>query len=129
MAAQRLHQAFRALSFTLVMILGFSSASVLAHAHLKQQSPEAEASLTKAPSKISLKFSEGIELKFSKIKLSDADNSAVETGTLLLDANDNTRIIAPLNGDLPPGKYNVNWNVVSIDGHKTKGNYSFTVKP
>lgn len=129
MSTQRLHQAFHALSFMLVMMLGFSSSSALAHAHLKQQSPEAEEILTKAPSEIALKFSEGIEVKFSKIKLSDANNSSVETGALTLDSNDNTRIIAPLNSNLSPGKYNVNWNVVSIDGHKTKGNYSFTVKP
>ncbi|MBX9334482.1 copper resistance protein CopC, partial [Serratia marcescens] len=25
------------------------------------------------------------------------------------------------------GKYNVSWHVVSVDGHKTKGQYSFTV--
>jgi methionine-rich copper-binding protein CopC len=29
---------------------------------------------------------------------------------------------------LPPGEYTVAWHVVSVDGHKTKGQYTFSVK-
>ncbi|WP_250381188.1 copper resistance protein CopC, partial [Escherichia coli] len=27
-----------------------------------------------------------------------------------------------------PGTYIVDWHVVSVDGHKTKGHYTFSVK-
>ncbi|MDU5691430.1 MAG: copper resistance protein CopC, partial [Citrobacter freundii] len=29
---------------------------------------------------------------------------------------------------LEAGKYTVDWHVVSVDGHKTKGQYTFSVK-
>lgn len=128
MTMPQLQKACRATAFILAMAFGFSSTSAMAHAHLKQQTPTAEEIMTTSPAEISLKFSEGIELQFSKITLS-TNNTPIETGALTLDKQDNTRLIAPIITPLAAGKYSVIWNVVSIDGHKTKGNYSFSVKP
>ncbi|MCD4599315.1 copper resistance protein CopC, partial [Proteus mirabilis] len=33
-----------------------------------------------------------------------------------------------LEGGLAEGNYSVDWSVVSVDGHKTKGSYQFSVK-
>ncbi|WP_159566485.1 copper homeostasis periplasmic binding protein CopC [Budvicia diplopodorum] len=129
MTVQQLHKTYRTFVFLLVMIFGFSSLSVMAHAHLERQSPAAEATVAISPTQISLKFSEGIELKFSKINLLAEDNTPVNTGDLNLDSKDNTHLIAPITTKLTAGKYHVGWSVVSIDGHKTKGSYSFTIKP
>ena len=30
---------------------------------------------------------------------------------------------------LAPGRYTVTWNVLAVDGHRTRGDYVFTVKP
>ena len=38
------------------------------------------------------------------------------------------QLIVPLADSLKPGTYTVNWHVVSVDGHKTKGHYTFSVK-
>jgi methionine-rich copper-binding protein CopC len=38
-------------------------------------------------------------------------------------------LTAPVTGPLKPGTYTVRWNVLSVDGHKTNGTYTFTVKP
>ncbi|HIH4669070.1 TPA: copper resistance protein CopC [Citrobacter amalonaticus] len=38
------------------------------------------------------------------------------------------QLIVPLDETLKPGQYTVNWHVVSVDGHKTKGQYTFSVK-
>lgn len=117
------------LASLLAILFSLTSPLVLAHAHLKQQMPVAESTLTTSPKEISLKYSEGIEVKFSKIELLDPNNKVIPTDNLLLDATDNTRMVAPLKASLSAGQYTVNWHVVSVDGHKTKGKFQFIVKP
>lgn len=110
------------------LFVGFSSQQVLAHAHLKVQTPAADATVSPAPQALTLSFSEGIEPGFSKVKLTGPDNQVVKTGKLQLDAKDNAKATIALTQPLAVGKYLVDWHVVSVDGHKTKGQYSFTVK-
>jgi methionine-rich copper-binding protein CopC len=77
------------------------------------------------PTELRLKFSEGIEIKFSKVKVTGAVKRAVETGAVKLDPADNTVVVVPLTAALSDGKYTVDWQTVSVDGHRTKGSYSF----
>jgi copper resistance protein C len=118
----------RVLTVSAVMLSGFISQQASAHAHLKTETPAADSVLTVSPTELSLGFSEGIEPDFSKITLTDASQKAVKTGKMALAANDNTQAVLPLSDALHAGKYIVSWNVVSVDGHKTHGQYSFTVK-
>ncbi|WP_250981365.1 copper homeostasis periplasmic binding protein CopC [Rahnella sp. CG8] len=111
-----------------VLLSGFISQHASAHAHLKTETPAADSVLTVSPTELSLGFSEGIEPDFSKITLTDASQKTVKTGKMTLAANDNTQAVLPLSDALSAGKYIVSWNVVSVDGHKTHGQYSFTVK-
>ncbi|WP_153376296.1 MULTISPECIES: copper homeostasis periplasmic binding protein CopC [Rahnella] len=111
-----------------VLLSGFISQQASAHAHLKTETPAADSVLTVSPTELSLGFSEGIEPDFSKITLTDASQKTVKTGKMTLAANDNTQAVLPLSDALSAGKYIVSWNVVSVDGHKTHGQYSFTVK-
>jgi len=118
----------RILATSAVLALGLMSQQALAHAHLKTETPAADTTLKSAPTELTLGFSEGIEPNFSKVALSGPDNKAIETGKLALAANDKTQAIVPLNAPLKAGKYTVSWHVVSVDGHKTEGQYSFTVQ-
>ncbi|MGG5215193.1 MULTISPECIES: copper homeostasis periplasmic binding protein CopC [Rahnella] len=118
----------RALAVSAVLLSGFISQQASAHAHLKTETPAADAVLTASPTELSLGFSEGIEPNFSKISLKDASQKTMKTGKMTLAANDNTQVVLPLTDALAAGKYVVTWNVVSVDGHKTNGQYSFTVK-
>lgn len=118
----------RALAVSAVLLSGFISQQASAHAHLKTETPAADSVLTVSPTELSLGFSEGIEPDFSKITLTDASQKTVKTGKMTLAANDNTQAVLPLSDALSAGKYIVSWNVVSVDGHKTHGQYSFTVK-
>ena len=77
------------------------------------------------PTELRLKFSEGIEIKFTKVKVIGPDKGTIEAGALKLDPNDTTVVIVPLMSPLPNGKYTVDWQALSLDGQKTKGNYSF----
>jgi methionine-rich copper-binding protein CopC len=114
------------MSFALAGI-GFSGAA-FAHAHLRSETP-ATGSVVPSPSELRLKFSEGLELRFTTVKLSDSVNAKVETGSLSLGPSDNTVLIVPLPEALAPGRYRVDWHATSTDTHKTQGSYTFTVKP
>ena len=103
------------------------SPTVLAHAHLKQQSPAAD-SVVSAPQSLTLNFSEGIEPGFSGVVVTDAQKQVIKTGTATRDEKNKEQLTVPLDQTLTPGTYQVDWHVVSVDGHKTKGSYQFSVK-
>ncbi|HDC4337078.1 TPA: CopC domain-containing protein YobA [Enterobacter kobei] len=103
------------------------SPTVLAHAHLKQQSPAAD-SVVSAPQSLTLNFSEGIEPGFSDVEVTDAHKQVVKMGAVTRDEKNKAQLIVPLAQTLATGTYQVDWHVVSVDGHKTKGSYHFSVK-
>lgn len=103
------------------------SPSVLAHAHLKQQSPAADSQVA-APQVLTLNFSEGIEPGFSGVVVTDAHKQVIKTGAATRDEQNKAQLTVPLEQTLAPGAYRVDWHVVSVDGHKTTGSYHFSVK-
>ena len=114
-----------ALTFFLSVV---AAPAALAHAHLKHQYPAADAQAAAAPQALTLNFSEGIEPKFSGVSVTGDKQQIVKVGTVKRAENDKTQLIAPLEQALTPGTYQVDWHVVSVDGHKTKGSYHFSVK-
>jgi methionine-rich copper-binding protein CopC len=101
--------------------------SVLAHAHLTQQVPAADSVVT-APQALTLNFSEGIEPGFSGVVVTDAQKQVIKIGTAARDEKNKAQLTVPLEQTLASGTYQVDWHVVSVDGHKTKGSYHFSVK-
>jgi len=112
-----------------VLLFGALAGQALAHAELISTTPEADSTVKAAPTELDLKFSEGLNLKFSGVKLAGPDKEAVKTGTAALGPNDDTTLVLPLPAPLVAGTYTVEWHVLSSDGHKTHGSYGFTVKP
>ena len=119
-------------SFTLrflcaaTVVLGFSG-QAFAHAHLKSSVP-ADNSSVAAPSELDLTFSEELNIKFSGAKVTALDGKEVKLGDIML--MDGRKILmVPFAGTLAPGVYKVDWHVLSTDGHKTNGTYTFTVTP
>lgn len=117
------------LRYTLILTAGLlTTPAVFAHAHLKNQYPAANAQVDAAPQALTLTFSEGIEPKFSGVTITGPQQQSVKTGTVKRNESEKTELIVPLQQSLTPGQYTVDWHVVSVDGHKTKGNYAFSVK-
>ncbi|WP_250031209.1 copper resistance CopC family protein [Paractinoplanes maris] len=95
-----------------------------AHAQLVAAAPTRDATLTTAPTEVTLTFNEQLNPDFTTIVLSDAARQRLAasapqvsgpTGTIRLST-------PPTNGD-----YTVAYRVVSTDGHTVQGSYEFTV--
>lgn len=104
----------------------------LAHAHLEEQSPAADSSVS-APKELRLTFSEGVEEKFSKVVVSldgsGASTEVIALRTIATDPTNHKVLVATPATPLAPGKYTVEWHAVSVDTHKSEGTYHFTVTP
>ncbi|MGO4569624.1 copper homeostasis periplasmic binding protein CopC [Rhizobium sp. 2YAF20] len=109
-------------------ILGVTS-QALAHAHLKSATPPMNGSVKASPSELDLTFSEGLNLKFSGVKVLGADKAAIPTGEAKLATGDDSTLVVPVTGTLASGVYTVQWHALSSDGHKTNGIYTFSIKP
>lgn len=118
----------RALRLSVAFAGLLTAAGALAHAHLQQQIPAAGAQLVASPQTLTLSFSEGIEPAFSGVTVTGPQQHAVATGKLTRSADNPAQVTVPVAETLPPGEYTVAWHVVSVDGHKTKGQYTFSVK-
>jgi hypothetical protein len=103
------------------------SEAVWAHAHLKKAEP-ADNEFVSAPSEFDLTFTEGLNPKFSGIKVTGPDKLEVQLGEPMFMSGGKMLMISP-SQKLLPGKYTVDWHALSVDGHKTNGTYSFTVTP
>ena len=118
----------RTLSAAVFLSAMLPTASAFAHAHLQQQIPAADSTVSVSPQALTLTFSEGVELSFSGVTLNGPQNKPVATGKLARSDGNKAQLTLPLNEPLAAGEYTVEWHVVSVDGHKTKGQYHFSVK-
>jgi methionine-rich copper-binding protein CopC len=112
----------------IVLASVLATPAALAHAHLTKQSPAANADVAVSPQALTLNFSEGVEPGFSGATLTGSNKEQIKTGKASRSEQDKTQLIIPLAQTLEAGKYTVDWHVVSVDGHKTKGQYTFSVK-
>lgn len=108
-------------------LMAFSSLAA-AHAHLESSAPAAKAQVTTSPDALTLNFSEDIEAAFSGVTLLDSAQKPVETTKARVEADQKNHLIVGLSQPLKAGSYQVNWHVLSVDGHKTAGSYRFSVK-
>lgn len=116
-------------SLALAATAALFATPAFAHAHLLQETPAAKAVVAAAPTQLLLKFSEGVQIKFTGVTIIGPDKQAVKQGTESVDPKTGTILTVPLAGTLASGIYTVTWHALSTDGHKTHGAYSFTVKP
>lgn len=110
------------------LAFALAATAALAHAQLEKAIPAVGGSVA-PPSEIRLKFSEGVEPRFSGVALTAAGGAAQPLGKPRVDPADDSVLIVKIGKTLPPGVYTVKWRAVSVDTHHTQGNFTFTVKP
>ena len=113
-----------AASSALLLLAGVVTAS--AHAQLIRAEPAAGGNVGKAPSEVTLHFSERLEGALSSVVARDAAGKQVDKGNGFVD-NKDRRIIRVLLPDLGPAVYKVEWRAVSADSHRVTGDFTFKV--
>ncbi|MFZ0600738.1 MAG: copper homeostasis periplasmic binding protein CopC [Roseiarcus sp.] len=103
------------------------ASQAFAHAQLEKASPPVGGTVASA-SEIRLTFSEGVELKFTKVSMT-GPAGAVPLGAAKTESGDQAVLIVPITKGLAAGVYKVHWQAVSVDTHHTQGTFEFTVKP
>lgn len=98
-----------------------------AHATLKTATPAKDAEVTIAPKEIELQFNEKLEAAFSNAKVVDSNGKEVTSDKAILDAA-NPSVMKLAVPALTTSTYKVEYVGVGHDGHRRKGDYSFTVK-
>ncbi len=102
------------------------SRSAQAHAMLDRASPRVGNTVHKAPNQIELWFTEAVEPAFSGIEVRDINGQRVDVGKARIDRANRTLLRVRVK-PLPPGTYNVHWHVLSVDTHRTQGDFLFYV--
>jgi copper transport protein len=98
-----------------------------AHADLVGTDPADSARLPAAPARVTLTFSEDVDLHPGYLHVIDVRGHRVDAGPAVHPGGDGTRVTVPLRAGLPAGSYLVSYGVVSDDSHPVSGGYGFVV--
>ena len=108
-----------------LLLLGLGGGGAHAHAMLSSASPPVGGSVGAAPRQVTLSFTQGLEPAFSSVQVTDSKGARVDTGKAHVSGSTMSVGLKALS----PGSYQVHWQALSVDTHKTSGRYEFTVEP
>lgn len=112
----------------LVMLsLLFQVNSVMAHAALVKSDPPRRASLSSPPKQIQLWFNEQVEGSYASITVLDSKKNSMTENRPEVVLNDPKSIILNL-PQMEPGRYTVQYRIMSVDGHIIESNFDFSIK-
>ncbi len=106
----------------------FGASAALAHARLEKAEPAAGSMPTAPVAHIDLYFSEALEPHFSKAALVDEAGKPIAADASF-DPKDAKHLVLVPKQALTDGTYRVEWHAVSVDTHKTQGDFQFMVMP
>ncbi len=111
--------------FSVLLLMAFSPV-LMAHPKLQKSVPTADAVLKVAPKNIRIEFNEKLETAFSSISIGGLQGRKIATEKAVVDRREGKVMTLALPA-LQPGQYQVNWNAVTVDGHRVKSSYKFTI--
>ncbi len=110
----------------IAMVSCFAASEVRAHATLDHAEPRVGNKVATAPREVTLWFTEKLEPAFSSITVTNAAGERVDSGKTRVSGS---QMSVSLRSGGGPGTYHVNWRVLSVDTHRTEGNFTFQVGP
>ena len=116
-------------AYALVFVCLLCAMPAFAHAHafLDHANPRVGSTVNLAPREMVLWFTQQLEPAFSSIEVRNQQGASVTAGKATV-SGDRTQLRVPLKA-LQPGTYKVIWRVLSVDTHRTEGNFNFRVGP
>jgi len=115
------------LTLAVALSLALPLSAAQAHPRLLKATPAAD-SRVEAPRQVVLSFNEELDLALTRVTITHG-TVQVRPDSVHLVAGDNKGIVASFGTALPPGRYNVRWQVTGDDGHPVRGEFSFEVLP
>jgi methionine-rich copper-binding protein CopC len=116
--------------FSVGLLLGSLIAGVqvvLAHAFPNHSEPRVGSTVETSPSSVRIWFDGALETAFTTIAVKDSSGRNVDKGNGRVNSSEPTLLEVEL-PPLPPGIYQVLWDVLARDGHRTKGDFTFQVR-
>lgn len=104
-----------------------SAGVAFAHAFPDHADPKVGSTVPAPPSLVRIWFDSALEPVFSSIRVQNASGKVVDNKDGHVDSS-NVTLLEVTVPKLPPGSYRVFWSVVARDGHRTAGDYTFTIK-
>ena len=115
----------RQLAWPVVLVALLLCASpALGHSLLLESMPAADSAIDLPPRELRLRFNNRIEKRLSRIRLIDERGGARDLPVAEDGAADWLTAGIPA---MSPGRYRVEWQVLSTDGHVVTGRFTFTV--
>jgi copper resistance protein C len=111
----------------ILSILLVAPTGAFAHAFLDHATPRVGNTVAQAPKEVVLWFTQQLEPAFSSIEVRNEQGVGVTAGKATV-IGDRTQLRVPLKA-LSPGTYKVIWHVLSVDTHRTQGDFTFRVGP
>jgi len=108
-----------------VLLIGLAEHAA-AHALLVEAIPAEAATLETSPPQLVLRFNSRIEHKLSRAALIFGEDGQPQPLTVDA-ATTPDRLVATL-PELAPGSYVVDWQVLSVDGHRVAGKLRFRIR-
>jgi methionine-rich copper-binding protein CopC len=105
------------------LLLLLATGEARAHALLDHAEPRVGNTVATAPREVTLWFTQKLEPAFSSITVTNSAGQRVDTGKTRVSGNQMS--VSLRSGGA--GTYRVNWRVLSVDTHRTDGNFTFRV--
>ena len=118
---------FTTVAFVIAFLLGTTPVRTWAHAFPDHSEPRVGSTVKISPASVKIWFDGSLEPAFSSIRVMNANHQAVDKEDGRVDEKDNTALEVSL-PVLSSGTYHVSWIAISLDGHRTEGDFSFTVE-
>jgi copper resistance protein C len=112
-----------AAALTLVL-LGTGMHVARAHDEVVATTPARDAVVAASPQRVELQLTRPAQALGTRVLVSGPDGAPVSQGPAELAG---TTVAQPLAADLPSGRYTVEWQVTSADGHPISGTSTFAV--
>ena len=112
--------------FFLAFLCGLPGAS-WGHAFPDHSDPKVGSTVAVSPDRVRIWFDAALEPAFSTIMVHNSRDEMVDKRDGRVNPSD-AMLLEVSVPRLPAGAYRVIWNVVSRDGHRTTGDYTFIIK-
>ncbi|MDA8083162.1 MAG: copper resistance protein CopC [Nitrospiraceae bacterium] len=123
----RLHRLGPCILLAAGLLVFTGGGNAWAHAFPDHSDPRVGSTVDSPPAIVRIWFDGALEPAFCTISVTNSSGARVDKGTGRVSPEDPNLLEAAV-PRLSSGTYRVIWNVVARDGHRTTGDYSFSIK-